>query len=249
MDGSSQGIFGKGWALLGLAAVPGSEKSVDEALRQQAMAALNGFIYFAPVVPHKMSFLGRVMEATNTYFNGTLETPSEVSPYAANLYDAIVLYATTLARINPSINALDGDFVAAMKETRFDGMSGMVTLDEYGDMQESIAAMNYVLQDGKMVSVELGVYDPVLGREYRAAVKPVWPGNTTQVPMDYVSGALCWIITCFRWHSLGPTRVLSMPCADEPFHFALLMPFSGAWDTGSRIAGAAALAVQVVNAD
>ena len=134
MDGSSQGIFGKGWALLGLTAVPGSEKSVDEALRQQAMAALNGFIYFAPVVPHKMSFLGRVMEATNTYFNGTLETPSEVSPYAANLYDAIVLYATTLARINPSINALDGDFVAAMKETRFDGMSGMVSLDEHGDI-------------------------------------------------------------------------------------------------------------------
>ena len=32
-------------------------------------------------------------------------------------------------------------------------------------------------------------------------------------------------------------------------HFALLMPFSGSWDIGYRIAGAAALAVERVNAD
>ena len=32
-------------------------------------------------------------------------------------------------------------------------------------------------------------------------------------------------------------------------HFALLMPFSGSWDIGHRIAGAAALAVERVNAD
>ena len=37
--------------------------------------------------------------------------------------------------------------------------------------------------------------------------------------------------------------------ADEPIHFALLMPFSGLWDIGRRIAGAAELAVERVNAD
>ena len=37
--------------------------------------------------------------------------------------------------------------------------------------------------------------------------------------------------------------------AEGPIHFALLMPFSGAWDSGKRIAGAAALAVERVNAD
>ena len=35
--------------------------------------------------------------------------------------------------------------------------------------------------------------------------------------------------------------------ADEPIHFALLMPFSGSWDIGRRIAGAAELAVERVN--
>ena len=37
--------------------------------------------------------------------------------------------------------------------------------------------------------------------------------------------------------------------AEEPIHFALLVPFSGAWNGGHRIAGAAALAVERVNAD
>ena len=37
--------------------------------------------------------------------------------------------------------------------------------------------------------------------------------------------------------------------ADEPIHFALLLPLTGSWDAGLRIAGAAALAVAKVNAD
>ena len=35
----------------------------------------------------------------------------------------------------------------------------------------------------------------------------------------------------------------------EPIHFALLLPTTGAWDMGEYIAGAAALAVERVNAD
>ena len=37
--------------------------------------------------------------------------------------------------------------------------------------------------------------------------------------------------------------------AEEPIHLALLMPFSGRWDGGNRIAGAAAAAIETVNAD
>ena len=39
-----------------------------------------------------------------------------------------------------------------------------------------------------------------------------------------------------------------MSCADEPIHFALLVPFSGSWKA-HRTAGAAELAVERVNAD
>ena len=37
--------------------------------------------------------------------------------------------------------------------------------------------------------------------------------------------------------------------AEEPIHFALLVPFSGLWNGGKRMAGAAALAVERVNND
>ena len=37
--------------------------------------------------------------------------------------------------------------------------------------------------------------------------------------------------------------------AEEPIHFALLIPVSGSWDGGKRFAGAAALAVERVNAN
>ena len=40
-----------------------------------------------------------------------------------------------------------------------------------------------------------------------------------------------------------------MVFAEELIHFALLIPFSGSWDVGHRIAGAAALAVERINAD
>ena len=40
-----------------------------------------------------------------------------------------------------------------------------------------------------------------------------------------------------------------MCLADEPIHFALLIPFSGEWNIGHRIAGAAELAVERVNAN
>ena len=181
MDGSRMGIFGKGWALLGLTAVPGSEKTVDATLRQHAMAALNGVIYFAPWRPRKLRFFERVMEATNSYFD-SLEDPAEVSPYAANLYDALML--ATFAHINQSTHAPKGNLMTAIKESKFDGMSGQITLDEHGDVRESVAAMNYVLQDGKMKSSELGVCKPVLSREYRVTAHPVWPGNATETPAD-----------------------------------------------------------------
>ena len=58
------------------------------------------------------------------------------------------------------------------------------------------------------------------------------------------------LVTCFRWHALPVLAFQHVLClADEPIHFALLIPFSGLWDGGKRIAGAAALAVERINSD
>ena len=72
---------------------------------------------------------------------------------------------------------------------------------------------------------------------------------------------LIWSI-CFQQRAL---RLLELSCGlgyahiythvythvytDEPIHLALLIPFSGLWNMGNRIAGAAKLAVDRINAD
>ena len=42
---------------------------------------------------------------------------------------------------------------------------------------------------------------------------------------------------------------MSVSSAEDSVHFALLIPMSGSWAGGPQIAGAAALAVETVNAD
>ena len=97
LDGAAAGMLGRGWACFGLTAVPGSENTVDNALRKRAMEAINGFVYFAPVVPRKPQFLKLVQTASNKYFNASLDRAESVSPYAMNLFDAIMLYTKTLS--------------------------------------------------------------------------------------------------------------------------------------------------------
>ena len=45
------------------------------------------------------------------------------------------------------------------------------------------------------------------------------------------------------------THIYTHVYTDEPIHLALLIPFSGLWNIGNRIAGAAELAVERINAD
>ena len=54
-----------------------------------------------------------------------------------------------------------------------------------------------------------------------------------------VNGMLCALSNCEE----------TLCLADKPIHFALLMPFSGSWNVGHRVAGAAPLAVEKINAN
>ena len=78
----------------------------------------------------------------------------------------------------------------AVRSTKFVGAGGLIVdLDESGDKIESYELMNYVLKEGDvMSSVAVGMFDSVLQQysAYEQAV--VWPGNTMEVPTDYVSG-------------------------------------------------------------
>ena len=50
-------------------------------------------------------------------------------------------------------------------------------------------------------------------------------------------------------HALPAVFTDALCLAEEPVHFALLLPVSGGWDAGLRMAGAVALAVERVNND
>ena len=53
-----------------------------------------------------------------------------------------------------------------------------------------------------------------------------------------------WLLTFCRKYSSSCALI-----ADRPIHFALLLPMTGRWSGGSKVAGAAAIAVERVNAD
>ena len=189
LDGLNMGMLGSGWSCLGLTSIPGSEETVDKGLRKRAMVAMNGWTYFANVIPRNPQFLNRVQIATNTFFNGTVEDPDSVNAFSANLFDAIMLYARTISSIDQSSGTLSAaEIVTALKLKTFEGMSGQIMLDSNGDLMGAVAAMNYVLDGDMMKNVELGVFDPARER-YDVTAHPIWPGNTTRTP-DYFSGAL-----------------------------------------------------------
>ena len=73
--------------------------------------------------------------------------------------------------------------MAAMKETKFEGMAGRVLLDKNGDMRGAVVAINYILEEVHMKSFELGVLDPESSL-YVLSAHPIWPGNTTETPAD-----------------------------------------------------------------
>ena len=91
-----------------------------------------------------------------------------------------------------------------MRNTTFEGAGGTaVALDQRGDRLESYDVMNYVESAASAISgVPIGRYNVTL-QQYRALV--LWPGNTTDVPVDYASGAF------IAWSPLA--SVCSILCA------------------------------------
>ena len=116
-----------------------------------------------------------------------LRTQDSANSYAANLYDAVILFALAAGEHLDELSngAL---IVAAMRNVSFDGMTGRVQIDQSGDLKESLRAMNYVLEgDGTMHGKQIGVYS-ALDRQYSAVQHDViWPGGSDVVPFAWLS--------------------------------------------------------------
>ena len=158
-----------------------------------AVLEIAGWLWFRPFFRSDLeAFAKQVSDCSKSHFDIIVHADSVDLAYSVALYDAIMLYAhaaTTL--MSEGGNLHDGDAVtAAVRNTSFTGVAGtVVALDSSGDRIESYEVMNYVRKAGDvMSSVAVGMFDSSL-QQYSAYERAVvWPGNTMQVPTDYVSG-------------------------------------------------------------
>ena len=105
-----------------------------------------------------------------------------------------MLYARAATKVLSEGGDLhDGQAVTvALRSTSFEGARGLVSLNENGDRINSYDVMNYVVGvDGALCSVLVGIHDSLTERFMPNERLVVWPGNTTEVPADYFSGAHC----------------------------------------------------------
>jgi hypothetical protein len=153
-------------------------------------AALHGWIYFEPSSAASREFFDRVKAASIADFGQQLGDDDSSNLYAANLYDAVMLFASAAGKHLKELS--NGKLmVQAMMNASFDGKTGRVELDEQGDLKESISTMNYVVQSGgPMLGRRIGVYDAP-SRRYSPVqnVTVVWPGNVHVVPADMAASS------------------------------------------------------------
>jgi hypothetical protein len=105
-----------------------------------------------------------------------------------------MLYAYSATRVmSEGGNLRDGEAVTvAVRNTTIEGVGGtVVALDSNGDRIELYEVISYVVKAGNVMrSVAVGMFDSMQWqyKAYERAV--VWPGNTTEVPVDYSLGEL-----------------------------------------------------------
>ena len=164
--------------------------------RQDSATALwlQGWLFLQPLLPRDgmQDFAEQVSDYTKSSFNISLDVSSVDLTYSIALHNAIMLYAHAATKVLVEGGDLrDGEAVTkAVRSTTFKGVGGIeVALNARGDRIESYEVINYVLEaNGTLGSVLVGVYNCTL-EQYEAYKAVVWPGNTTEVPADYISGA------------------------------------------------------------
>jgi hypothetical protein len=175
----------QGWAWMGIDMVSSAVLGTKGQELAVAQAALHGWIYFEPSSAASREFFDRVKAASIADFGQNVSDDESTSLYAANLYDAVMLFASTAGK-HPSELSNGRLMVGAMMNASFDGKTGRVELDESGDMKESISVVNFVLaSDGAMHGRRIGVYDALSSRYSPVRNSTVvWPGNSHAIPAD-----------------------------------------------------------------
>ena len=184
LDAYRRGLVASGWAWLGLDQLGGVENEAKgPGELANAKLALRGWVYFQSHSDAPEGFYERARNATLAA-DGIHESGITSSTYAANMYDAVVLYATAFAAVNVTMPG-GRQLVQAMRNLSFRGMTGQVALDTNLDMLEVIEVMNYATAGAHQVGLcyprldgTRRRYEPVANRQV------VWPGGSSEIPAD-----------------------------------------------------------------
>ena len=152
---------------------------------------MNGWLHLRQLLSVDDEFVVKTRSYAKKHFNltfGADNTDALVMEYSAALYNAVILFAHAAQKVLSEKGALqDGKTVTtALRKTQFQGIEGtLVALDANGDRIPSYQVMNYVIGvDHVPGSVPVGVFSTGQYTAYQCVV--LWPGNTTEVPKDYV---------------------------------------------------------------
>ncbi|XP_077864432.1 atrial natriuretic peptide receptor 1-like [Saccoglossus kowalevskii] len=152
---------------------------------QYAFRAILNINVLTPHTPEYNAFVeDSIKRLADPPFNYSPMEPVEVNLHAGRLYDAVLLYAIALTEeLQSGGDEHDGKSIALrMRNMTFQGISGEVVVDEYGDCDP-----NYSLQVFKRTyfdniadyHVFNDTYHPHDDGEF------VWLGNRTEPPKDY----------------------------------------------------------------
>jgi ABC-type branched-subunit amino acid transport system substrate-binding protein len=183
--------FTEGWAWIGVDMVADAD-TIGEAFgnvvtRQDAQAALQGWIYMEPYSDAPASFFDRVRKASIEVHGQKLGENDPVNSFASNLYDAILLYAHIVTSYPELVEKGPSDQAEKLMNFSFQGLGGgVIQLDQDGDKKESIRVLNYGRRkDGRIGGRQVGVYDAIKV-EYMPdnATEVLWPGHSSVFPLD-----------------------------------------------------------------
>ena len=185
-----------GWAWLGLDTVPLAANYASENERAKVDLLFSGWIYFEPHFAADRDFFDRVHNATRSDFPTLFNESVFPNPYAAAMYDAIILFAIVAnqQRWRPEQGGR-----AFLKQSSgnlsFQGATGLVQLDANGDSLLSYQAVNLVLKNGALQRIAVGVSTPGTQSYSSNGIPIIWPGGLLSVPADAAVGFdTTWIL-------------------------------------------------------
>ena len=188
------------------------------------LSSQNAKLEWRQQLNNSVAYPSKVRLGADNLIEMEASVPSSLAPYAAYLYDAVMLYARGLHNLTQG----DGDTYQAQggyalqyatQRQQFEGMSGAVQLDENGDRQLNIEFLNVMGNKSW----------PVVAR---------YDAQSQELSLE---GSIIWM----DGGSVPPSD--SAPQPKTILHLGLLNPLSGGgWDL-PEVAGAAKLAVDDIN--